>query len=298
MSDMIWEWHGAYVEDVSQAELAAAIKTTMEELSGGLIRAVNTIETGRYEFSRAAQLLLFMSVSPQVHEWTAFWGAEPRFCSRVFQHQKLSGIQFHGMVRRPGGTDPGKNNSWEWKIWQSGELMAWFISNPKIHFHLWHHALTEVVVPYLQQRVGGRDGHCARDREVQAFIQQHLHEFKPLLADIEPYALAGISQEELHAWLGMDTRRALELLPNILRLPFAGPEFYEIDLATCMDLQNGLIQPPQDLRYLYPEAPDRTRRDEEWVQKVMEFTPILFDLGGRDHTETIYIACAELFFYT
>ncbi len=265
---MVWFWHAAYLPFKSQSEIAQAVQRTIETGTRGMLSLRD--EPGRYISS---QFLFCVSNSQQ--NTIVFWAKQEPFYRYMFEAERLSGIVFTGSDKLNG---KDADNSWSLMIWDKGNMTSWHVSSPSFHFSRWGpRSLVEIVLPYLKSKGRIRETESYDTSDLLDFTLQHQDAFYAEIESIQRYVKPTVTSSELQQWLlSRSAIEALGRLPQIFTLPFGGPEYHIFDIATYLDIQRGVLSPPQDLHYLDFEIQNRYERAAAWMENVSKFIPSVF----------------------
>jgi len=288
---MSWIWHAAYVRSKSQKDVVNIIRTTVEAATRHKLRMVT--ETTRTEYRVAALALQFLCVSPQESRWTVFWGGTHRFCSFVFESQRLSGFLIGG--EDEGIEEPDYSNYWYYVVWQEGVIADWFVWKPRHYFSEWSEEMRrKIVLPYLSRRVLTAKPDKGGEKRTLKLIEEHPEAFGSDLNILSPFLKPDLGEEALRKWLTSRARVALTQAPQILKLPFVGPEYDEVAMATYYDVKRGVSS-------LSPQDPD-VQELYEWgaskIYRINEFQPLVFRwIDGKYRSPLLFNEFNDVFYW-
>jgi hypothetical protein len=229
-----------------------------------------------YLFSVGDINLLF--VSPQQDNWTAFFGGDPAFCTRVFETRHYSGL-FIGGIDLLIPRKYGRRDSWSYMIWKEGVIVDWFVSNLSLYFDMdyWSkRSITRVVFPYLDRLEFEVSGLTQEPSLLSVPDTNYAQAFRGNLLELRNYTLPKVGDKMIKNWLELPAIEALDKSPKVLQIPFSGSAYEIDDIAVYHDVRRGLLSPrPEDNNQdtIYQDAYERSLR----LQRIEEFEPVLFN---------------------
>ena len=291
---MSWYWHGAYVIGVSQADLANKIKHLVDTFTDHKMQFnPDYINSRGYAFGGVA----FACVSPQLKNWTAFWGGGNKFASELFMANKLSGLIIDGWDEFPFEYTLQKENVWEIQFWENGQLSDWFVSDPEYYFDDWGKSLESFLLPFIQAKTGEKID--KKRKAILEYVKNTPEIFREGIAlKLTKYAFPKIGTESLEHFLSLSTLPAIKRLKGILNIPFMGCDYHVSDIAIYLDLEKGIFPVISDLNYLDPFVENRSHRPREWKNQVSQFLPLLFKFAdGEDYDSVVLCDYPNLFYW-
>ena len=123
-------WSGAYVSTgLMQSAVRDGILNTVIAFAPFHARLIEPEQfDGLYQF--AAQKWNLIAISPSRDGWVGFWGGTPRMHLNVFKRNSYSGITLELENEKD-------YQYWSYKIWRTGRIIDWFISDLQMYFGSW-----------------------------------------------------------------------------------------------------------------------------------------------------------------
>lgn len=294
---MSWDWVSGHIKVVNQFEVIESIKASVAEATQNRLRFVDKSKVEATTLSQT-WLSLLTFISYEESDWLTLWTESRRFATWLYRLGKFSGILFHGHDELVGDS---AFESWDYTLWDKGNIASWYISNPKFEFQEWGlEALEDVLIPYLVSKgisIHIDSAHSAnRYRIILDTIAEISDIFQPdilsLLSQVSPQAPGEVVSE----WHTLCVLDAMYEIPHVFKLPFAGPDYNIVDMAVYLDIVRDKISAPQDLYYLDISIPEQQRynREASWKDAVSQFEPLLLE---PLHEDVVHQELAHIFFY-
>ncbi len=225
-------WLGGYISGGTQEGMAAAVCRAVKTLTDGKLAPV-AVDPKLPLYPFAPEQLIY--ISPQAQNYVACWGLTEPCMHHVMKQSRFSGIVLHTLEEEY--TDGA--GSWFYQVWDAGQMTEWFVSHPDVYFHHWSTGnIKEVVLP-LARRAGIR----LSDLSVASLVSSRLFSGSK---EILRFVRTGIAEQAILNWLSMPAAKAVDHVPEILAIPFAGSVYSTESLSIYADMVNGHIRPEQE----------------------------------------------------
>jgi hypothetical protein len=226
-------WLGVYISGATQESVITAVYQAVNALTeGNLMPLAADSQAPLYPSALGNQLIY---VSTREQNYVACWGLTEPCMYHVMKQSRFSGILLHALEEE----DADISNLWSYQIWEAGQITEWFVSKPDVYFSHWSDDNIRVVVlPYAEQKgITLSDTSFASPTSSMLFSGGN---------EIIRFTKKDLPKQAILDWLSMAADDALDFIPKILAIPFAGSVYNPQSLAIFADMNTGQIRPERE----------------------------------------------------
>jgi hypothetical protein len=265
-------WSGAYVSTgLMQSAVRLGILNTVKAFAPFHSQL---IEPDKFDglFQFAAQKWNLIVISPQSGDWVGFWGGTPRMHLNVFERNSYSGITLEMENEKD-------YQYWSYKIWRTGRVIDWFISDLPMYFDSWRDdSIQKVVEPYLS-RHSQTEG--LRFDTLDRFSSSRFRG-RPDILEENKLVVEGTFSKDIASSFPFEPDVAFASFVSYLRIPLKFYDYDPFNFGVYLDVKSKRISLNEhsELKAAY-----------EYVSSIPgldQFSFLLFNIEGSDYPDLLF----------